>query len=715
VPIHEKPYIWSDHRVPASPMSVGYRVGLLVVTLTMVLLPLVYVSLCLSVAYGLFLYATNETILLGYHQPGIAAYFGVIVAGCIGLVFMIKPLFTPKKKIKAHLEITQETQPELFQFIEEVCNRIGAPKPVRVLLDNQVNASASFENGIWGFFTNRLVLTIGLPLAQGLTVSQFGGVLAHEFGHFTQAAAMRLNYIIRSINRWFNRVIYERDSLDAKLTAWTKRGNLYWLIMANIAVCFVWLGRKLLWALMMAGHAVSAYMMRQMEYDADYYERQVTGKANFKDTFLRMRLINTGAQMAGNHLNYVWKTGKLVDNMPMLTGHLTASIPAENVQSFSATFEADKSVAKWHSTHPSDYQRIRHALTGQEGGVLAGENSAGILFHDLEGVAKQVTLIDYTGRLQLQVQPEKLISTTTYLEQSSLRSKRLVNMAAFFGGLLSENHLIFPVASIAGTGTLDETRNRLREITFYLTEQAGVIKTTSAKIESARASRARAIVAQVLMDMGIKIKASDFELADLKPKTIDDLITACSAEISQHEAELYPLVSLAGEKLYLSCRLTETVPQHDPQINSTEQEERVRLLESFLSSLQPLNAILRKYRKPLFVASLYVNNYQAAKNKKHAEAHFESLATEFRQATGELELLANNISYPLQDGKSYAHLTGYFLTGNNQPGSMGQYLYLTSIFERYSSIYTEVMLELLDKLSVSKEILETEVVVQAGT
>lgn len=53
------------------------------------------------------------------------------------------------------------------------------------------------------------MLTIGLPLVAGLSLQQLAGVLAHEFGHFSQGAGMRLTYIVRSINAWFLRVVYE--------------------------------------------------------------------------------------------------------------------------------------------------------------------------------------------------------------------------------------------------------------------------------------------------------------------------------------------------------------------------------------------------------------------------------------------------------------------------------------------------------------------------
>lgn len=67
---------------------------------------------------------------------------------------------------------------------------------------------------------------IGMPLVAGLDMRQFAGVLAHEFGHFSQGVGMRLTYIIRSISHWFTRVVYERDSWDEWLARSTDNLDL---------------------------------------------------------------------------------------------------------------------------------------------------------------------------------------------------------------------------------------------------------------------------------------------------------------------------------------------------------------------------------------------------------------------------------------------------------------------------------------------------------
>ena len=131
-----------------------------------------------------------------------------------------------------------------------------------------MNASAHLAN--WALSPSKeLVLTIGLPLVAGLTLRQFTGVLAHEFGHFSQGAGMRLTLLIRSINRWFTRVVYERDEWDETLAGWSGQGHIAAILVVAMARASIWTTRRILWVLMHAGHLVSGFLSRQMEFDAD--------------------------------------------------------------------------------------------------------------------------------------------------------------------------------------------------------------------------------------------------------------------------------------------------------------------------------------------------------------------------------------------------------------------------------------------------------------
>src|SRR5262249_33517292 len=145
------------------------------------------------------------------------------------------------------------------------------------------------EGGALGVFGNTLVLTIGLPLAAGLSLKQLAGVLAHEFGHFSQGAGMRLIVLIMTVNQWFARVVYERDAWDETLASWSGASNGgYVLVGVAVVGRAVWLPRRILWVLMYLGHIVSGFLLRQMEYDADRYEARLVGADVFAQTFWRM-------------------------------------------------------------------------------------------------------------------------------------------------------------------------------------------------------------------------------------------------------------------------------------------------------------------------------------------------------------------------------------------------------------------------------------------
>ena len=127
-------------------------------------------------------------------------------------------------------------------------------------------------------------------------MQQFAGVLAHEFGHFTQGWGMRLSYVIRSISLWFTRVVYERDAWDQKLIDWSRTGEVRIQAVVMLVRFSVFVTRKVLWVLMMAGHAVSGILLRQMEHDADMHEILLAGSPTFESTCRRLAVLNVATQ-----------------------------------------------------------------------------------------------------------------------------------------------------------------------------------------------------------------------------------------------------------------------------------------------------------------------------------------------------------------------------------------------------------------------------------
>jgi Zn-dependent protease with chaperone function len=191
-----------------------YRFWILVVALLMLVLPASYIALIGLVGYALVLHAVHDVVVfqnVRNARGALLVYLGPLVVGAIVIAFMLKPIFARSARRGKVRKLGPSTEPLVFAFVDGVCQSVGAPSPVRIEVNCDVNAWAHMLNGPLSHSRNKLVLTIGLPLLEGLELRQFAGVLAHEFGHFAQGAGMRLSRLIDSINVWFARVVYERD------------------------------------------------------------------------------------------------------------------------------------------------------------------------------------------------------------------------------------------------------------------------------------------------------------------------------------------------------------------------------------------------------------------------------------------------------------------------------------------------------------------------
>ena len=332
IPPHSANRAWRiSGTIPPKKIEAFYRLGLALNAVAMVILPLLYLGLIGVVAWGTYLYATGH-FGVGMDLKGtgsILIYFGPIVGGALTVLFMFKPLFARRPETRPLPELTREKEPQLFAFIDEICALVHAPRPRRVVVDLQVNASASFTHGFTSLFSRNLTLTLGLPLIAGLDARNFGGVLAHEFGHFAQGAGMGLTYIIRSLNLWFARLVYERDAWDEGLRNAASSIDLRVGVFLHLARFMIWLTRKVLWVFMCAGNGISCFMLRQMEFDADYYEAHTAGSAAYGATSAQMRLLNVGWQRAVMQQRESFQAGRLVDDLPGLASLEVKHIPTE--------------------------------------------------------------------------------------------------------------------------------------------------------------------------------------------------------------------------------------------------------------------------------------------------------------------------------------------------------------------------------------------------
>jgi hypothetical protein len=316
-------------------------------------------------------------------------YAAPLIAGPIAILFMFKPLLARPSSHQRSRSLTRQSEPLLFAFVDRVCEAVGAPRPKRIDVDCEVNASASFRRGVWSMFRNDLVLTIGLPLAAGLSMREFGGVLAHEFGHFAQGAGMRLSYVVRSIVHWFIRVVYQRDQWDDWLdeTAQELDFRIGWIFI--VAKLFVMIGRGVLWVLLHVGLVVSGLLLRQMEFDADRFDARFAGSDSFAPKMRKLHLLGAASQFAQQQLLISLNQKKLVDSLPQLIAHHAGSTDGQSLRVVDQQISQSKT--GWFDSHPCDRARIAAAESLADRGIFRLDRPASELFRDFAAQSAATT------------------------------------------------------------------------------------------------------------------------------------------------------------------------------------------------------------------------------------------------------------------------------------------------------------------------------------
>jgi Zn-dependent protease with chaperone function len=389
-------------------VSLWYQVGLALVALMMALLPLLYVAMVAGAAWGVFYYATHAYgALISPHGGRGRGVFSVLLyvipllAGALIILFLVKPLFARRAPRAQPLALNPAVELTLFKFIALICEAVGAPMPSRIDVNCQLNATAGFRRGFASLLGDDLVLTIGLPLAAGLSLQQFAGVMAHEFGHFTQSMAMRLSYIIWRVNLWFASLVYERDALDLWLDECAEEEEEgYTALVVGLAQFGVGCSRLVLQLLMHLGHAVCCFLSRQMEHDADAYQIQVAGSETFEATLRRLHVLERATARAYEALQASWvQSRRLPDNFPAFLLQQERELPLALRAKLDATMGLAR--AGVFHTHPSHAGRIQRARLANLPGLFQMDGPASALFANFDALARQVTLLHYTDDLRL--------------------------------------------------------------------------------------------------------------------------------------------------------------------------------------------------------------------------------------------------------------------------------------------------------------------------
>jgi Zn-dependent protease with chaperone function len=646
--------------------SALYRFSLVTVSLAMILLPLIYVGLVGLFIYALVCYAMRYSGMMeaaSYHYIGVTMvlllYLGPLLVGTIMTFFLIKPLFAPRPQEEKTFSLNHADAPQLFALVGWICRSLEAPIPSRIDVDCKVNAGAGFRSGWRSLLGNDIILVIGLPLVAGMDLAQFAGVIAHEYGHFSQGTGMRAAYLIRQINAWFFRVVYERDKWDVALemASEDEQTGVAMVMIFYMARLAVWLTRRLLWVLMAAGNALSCFMGRQMEFDADRYETRLVGSEVVLELMRRLRQLNLGSDVAIKQIREKWsKERKLFDQIPDFIVSRADEITAEAQEKLHASLL--KRRTRLFDWHPSDAERIQRAVAAREPGIFHCTQPATSLFADFPELSRRITLNYYQSVFGRQISSEQFISTqqlkaSTEHDYAADRAQIL----RYFHGIATE---LRPVIIAESKSLLvrqpANVLSELRECRQQMEDSSSSVAPAFDAFIQWQNRLFQAEQAAQMLQAGFQFEPAEFGL----PEDDFDVAQAeAQAALQSLDAELEPFETAGKTRLTDSIQLLR-LPEFSAHIpDAAKLQDEARAMIWVLSRLgdvfEPLLE-LRKLCATLEAVFVYRRNQPAAENVAPV---VENLCTEIQERVNIIQEKTSQIRYPFHHATEQVMVNEY--------------------------------------------------------
>lgn len=639
--------------------TVGYQLALMVVAIVMVLLPLLYLAIIAALGYGLYAYATHSGSIINsgsgrVHGRGavwlLLLFFTPLFIGGGLILFMLKPLFAPRYRRPDTFTIERSEEPRLYEFVDMVCEMIGAPKPKRIDVDCQVNASASFRSGLLSLLLpGDLVLTIGMPIAAGMTVQQFAGILAHEFGHFSQGLGMRAGRLTWSVQTWFARAAYERDGWDAAIAGLAESANHWFIALVCwiLQICTI-VAQLVLRALLWISGLASSHMSRQMEFDADKHECRFSGSPCFADTSRRMMELSLAQPEAFARVGQHWRRKMLPDNFAALVAD-AARRPGARERARVDELLTDKKTGVFDS-HPSTASRIAHAKKLDEPGIFHSDAPASSLFSNFNDVCKKATYGHYLLVMGREMMLGTFVPTKDLLEASDDEVKQRQAVAAFVGFEPTDWRPIFLPVNLPLEEEPKRTAERVREMRAKAKSTAPTAKAAVDRFEKADATQQKMLSARAIFDAGFKtlpkalggLTFSPLQVTAELERTRNDLANAC--------AEMDDALDVASARLAADLALLR-LPAVQKRVDKGEERwARTQQLIRAMSALRAIHPHAREMRDNLARADSLSHAYQGLKTPPKAMDWIRATADRVRNHLDDIRRAGGESPWPYDHG-----------------------------------------------------------------
>lgn len=391
-----------SHPIEPTALSREYQKSMVLALLSAVIAPAIYGALVAAVVLALAWYLFSGHVeyfgSIGERAHNLRPTTWIVlllvpsVIGGILLLFLLYPLW-PRGRAPSPYILDRKKNPRFYRLTEQMAQAIGVPAPEFIELIPDVNAAAGPVKGMVSLWQGKLRLVVGLSLVSGCTVQELVGIIAHEYGHFSQRKSMLVYAWINRVTRWLSECAHGQDFWHHRLLQWRENyDDVPAIYFTLLATDYALRGVRLLFQQLLEIHIkMTSRVSQQMEFDADLYEAKVVGSERFRAGSLSLRKLAYAASYVRHHnFDALDQRDKLLKNIPAAVEDIARRYSDEIMNKIEQSL-GDEQTEYWHS-HPADIERIRHAEQAQEPGILSCALPAKLLFNDFDRLCEKSTM-----------------------------------------------------------------------------------------------------------------------------------------------------------------------------------------------------------------------------------------------------------------------------------------------------------------------------------
>lgn len=530
--------------------SLSYNAGLFLTLMLTLCIPVLYISMTASVIYGTGFFIANMSTWFDFQHTAhikIPLAFSIIFMGVLLSFFLLRPLIPQSYRNDDEI-LDSADHPDLFYLIQKLSSYMSVPMPSEIRMNHEVNASASLKDGMGSFKNGQLVLTLGYPLVSGMNTRQLVGVIAHEFGHFSQRYGMAVYYLINSVNYWLQERAYSKYGLALLLKKWRAKYDEGFLLVPILAASAgIWLSQQCLKKLFHMSLYFSQRMSREMEFNADHHECKIVGSDYFSVTSMRIHQLSFAKSKVSGINDYFWNENVLLKNIPEAINTLTDNLSKREKETVREALDLQES-HPWDS-HPADNQRINHALKLNEIGIFHIELEAGKLFKDYENLCKKKTIGIYNGSTLNRFDNKVIDNNILFsMQKEDVQSVKLVRISQFgidLQGRLANMPVKLP----------DELKNvSLKEVDALYIDIDPQVKKDVAHFSAARNKRLLHNKAYAYLQAGFNIEHDDFQLSEREANRITPTLDTTESNFKKSEASFKQYDQFITARIFATLR-----------------------------------------------------------------------------------------------------------------------------------------------------------------